>query len=110
MKDRHKVRIKKTKKGYQAYVDKLDGFDPHDLTPLWDGHAPFAQRPMSDYMDDAYEKLEQLYYGGVLKGRQREIISLLMDGVFNVTEIAERLGVDRRQVSVHLLRIRKKLE
>lgn len=106
---RNKNNIRKGKKGYEGWLAERDGYDPKGLEDVWDGNSPWATSSMSPVLDDAYEKLEELYYDKKLKGRQRQIVSLLMDGVFNQRKIASKLGIDFREVSTHLKRIRNKL-
>ena len=73
----------------------------------WDGCQPWSQRRMSALEEDYYEALEELSL--TLRGRQKEIVKLLMAGELNQSKIGRRLGIARKDVVIHLRRIAKKI-
>lgn len=116
MRDKHKVRIRKTKDGYATHQmwlqrkgttledasnDILNG-DNH-----WEGHAPWVQIPLSDMESDRLEALQNLY--PALKGRQKQIVALLFDGLTSQTDIAKRLNMKQSNVNQALRQIMKKI-
>lgn len=106
---KNKNRVREGHKDYQEFTDARGGYDPASLEHLWETASPFDITPMDEELDDIYDRLTDLFYSGKLQGRQREIVTLLFDGVFNQTEIAQRLNIEQREVAVYLQRLRKKL-
>lgn len=115
MKDRHKVRIRKITDGAKTYTewqgsreDKVESdSDILSSENRWEGHSPFAQIPLSDIESDRLEELQNLY--PTLKGRQKQIVALLFDGLTSQTEIAKRLSMSQSNVHSALKRIMKKI-
>lgn len=98
--------------GYQGTHHKAWHYRDKDYmnNPLieWDGSQPWSKKSMSNIEDDYYEALENLY--PILKGRQKQIVELLMNGIFNQSEIGRKLKIARKDVVVHLRRIANKLK
>lgn len=109
MADKHKVRIRVDVDNYQNWRDKNEGYDPDSTENLCDASSPYNVKPTPLVLDDMYEKLEGLYYGGYLKGRQRQIVALLFNGVTSQTEIAKQLNMKQSNVAVELRKIGKKI-
>lgn len=115
MRDKHKVRIRKTKEGMKNYSDwrGMRGEKVEDDSDIlsgenrWEGHSPFAQIPLSDMESDRLEALQNLY--PTLKGRQKQIVTLLFDGLTSQTEIAKRLSMSQSNVNQALRQIMKKI-
>lgn len=98
--------------GYQDKRHKAWQYRDTDYTndPFieWDGNQPWSKKPMSSVEEDYYEALEGLY--PLLKGRQKQIVEVLQEGIFNQSEIGRRLKIARKDVVVHLRRIANKLK
>lgn len=115
-----KIRIRGYKndtrpKTYQEWTEDHSGITapPHHE---WDGSQPWAQKPISALEEDYIEALEALY--PTLKGRQKQIVALLLEGTINHSkknckltrgEIGRQLGIARKDVVIHLRRIAKKI-
>ena len=80
--------------------DKLDGDN------FGDGQLPWSQTPISDVEYDQMDRLYSLYDG--LKGRQKQIFKLMLEGETNQTNIAKALNMKQSNVSVEIEKIRKK--
>lgn len=106
---RNKNNIRKQKGGYSSWLEKRGGYDSSSLETLGDAASPYNINPLPPMLDDIHEKLESLYYGGILKGRQKQIIKLLLEGETNQTIIAKRLNMKQSNVSIELQKIREKL-
>lgn len=111
MDKRHKNRVrgKKGRGDYQHWLQEKEGFDVASLETLGEAFTPFSVLPTSPLMAQAYRKLCSLYWGGELKGRQKEVVSMLLDGLYNITEMSRRLNISKRTVKQALLSVRKKL-
>lgn len=107
MRDKHKVRIRKNADDHQEWLEDKEGNDVLSGENRWEGHAPWAQIPLSDMESDRLEALQNLY--PTLKGRQKEIVALLFDGYTNQTEIAKRLNMKQSNVTGELRKIMKKI-
>lgn len=107
MPDKHKVRIRKSAESHQEWLDDKEGQDILSSENRWEGHAPWAQLPLSDMESDRIEALQNLY--PLLKGRQKQIVTLLFDGYTSHTEIAKRLRMRQSNVTIELRKIMKKI-
>lgn len=93
---------------YREWVEAHGGNDPLDLEKLADDAQVGLPQPLHERLEDVFDALEDVY--PYLKGRQKQILNLLLDeGVFNQAEIARRLGMKRSNVSIALNNIKKKL-
>lgn len=115
MRDKHKVRIRKTTDGPKNYADwqgsredKVEG-DSDILSGenRWEGQTPWAQIPLSDMESDRLEALHDLY--PTLKGRQKQIVALLFEGFTSQTDIAKQLSMKQSNVNQALRDIMKKI-
>ncbi|KKM72193.1 hypothetical protein LCGC14_1422900 [marine sediment metagenome] len=97
------------KRPIKTYRDWVDEYGNVTVPPKheWDGCQPWSQAPVSALEDDYIEALEGLT--PKLKGRQKQIVELLREGVLNQAEMARRLGIARENVVIHLRRIAKKI-
>lgn len=107
MRDKHKVRIRKSKEDHQEWLDDKEGSDILSSENRWEGHAPWAQIPLSDMESDRLEALQNLY--PTLKGRQKQIVALLFDGYTSHTDIAKALNMRQEHVTHNLRKIMKKI-
>lgn len=106
---RNKNNVRRTADTYQEYVSKREGFDPLSLENISDVESPYYVKPLPSSLEDAYETLENMYVDGRFKGRQKQIIKLLLEGETNQTVIAKRLSMRQSNVSVEIQKIREKL-
>lgn len=106
---RNKNNIRKTADNHQKWLEKKEGYDPISLEQMGDGVTPFSKRCIPSILEDIYEKLEELYYGGHLKGRQKQIVTLLLDGFTSQTDLVKALSMKQSNVSVELRKIMKKI-
>lgn len=106
---RNKNNIRKNADNYSSWLDKHEGYDMVSAEGWGDVVSPFYVRPLSSALEDVYERLENLYFGDKLKGRQKQIVSLLLEGETNQMTIAKRLNMKQSNVSVELQKIREKL-
>lgn len=106
---RNKNNVRKQAGNYLTWLEKRGGYDSSSLETLGDPASPYYVNPLSPGLDDMYEKLEHWYYTGILKGRQKQIIKLLLEGETNQTTIAKRLNMRQSNVSIELQKIREKL-
>ncbi len=97
------------KRAVRTYQDWINEYGKVNTPPEheWDGCQPWSKVPLSALEEDYIEALENLM--PKLKGRQKQIVKLLREGVLNQAEIARRLGIARENVVVHLRRIAKKI-
>lgn len=106
---RNKNNIRKTADTYQDYLSKREGFDPFSLENISDIESPYHVKPLPPVLEDLYETLENMYANGRFKGRQKQIIKLLLEGETNQTTIAKRLNMKQSNVSVEIQKVREKL-
>lgn len=111
MSDRHKNRVVKNGKTYSDWV----GTDnPHDekVKDTLDGDSfgecqtPWVQRPVTDVEYDQIDALYDLH--ARLKGRQKQILKLLLEGETNQSTIAKVLNMKQSNVNKAVQEIRKK--
>lgn len=106
---RNKNNIRKNAKTYQEWLDTHDGFDIASNETLGDDKSPYYARPLPPILSDTYERVEELYYSDYFKGRQKQILKLLLEGETNQTIIAKRLSMKQSNVSTELQKIREKI-
>lgn len=116
---RNKNNIRKNADTYHDYLAKREGYDPESLEEISDPGSPYYSKALPPVLDDAYEKLEKLYYNGGFKGRQQQILTLLFHGFIDMrvdpnhkvteTEIARELGMTQAHVADELRKIFKKI-
>jgi len=106
---RNKNNIRKKADTYQEWLKKREGYDPESLEEVGESATPYSIGRVSPALDDMYENLENLYYSDVFKGRQKQIIGLLLEGHTNQVEMAEILGMKQGNLSVELRKIMKKI-
>lgn len=107
MPNKHKVRIRKNADTHQEWLEDKENNDVLSSENRWEGHAPWAQIPLSDMESDRLEVLQNLY--PTLKGRQKDIVALLFDGYTSHVEIAKRLNMKPNNVTAELRKIMKKI-
>lgn len=116
MRDKHKVRIREKKDGFADHQEWLQrkGNNLDDVSNdilncdnHWEGRSPFAQVPLSDIESDRLEALQIIYPS--LKGRQKQIVALLFDGLTSQTDIAKQLNMKQSNVHQALQQIMKKI-
>jgi len=73
----------------------------------WDGGQPWSKRPLSDLQQDQIETLERLYFK--FKGRDKQVLGLLLENEINQTKIASILGMKQPNVARAFRNITKKL-
>lgn len=111
----HKVRVKQTKvdysrgeqSPYRDWHNENGNYDPIDPDGIQEGSQPWDIKDMSDKVEEQWEVLEELY--PTFKGRQKEVVDLLMEGQTNQSIIALQLGMATSSVSKTLKAIRKKI-
>lgn len=114
MKKPRKLRIRGYKgesspiRTYGDWVDARGGIEHIPPEQEWEGSQPWSIRASTDLEIDQMEALEKLV--PTLKGRQRQIIALLMEGVLNQSEIGRRLGIHQSNVAYHLRCVEKKIK
>lgn len=106
---RNKNNVRKKVGTHSDWLEKREGYDPASLENISEGESPFSTGFLPPLLDDAYEVLEKLYYEGHLKGRQKQIVELLFEGLTSQTDIAEQLGMKQSNVSIELRKIGKKI-
>lgn len=107
MRDKHKVRIRKNADDHQEWLEDKEGNDVLSGETRWEGHAPWVQIPLSDMESDRLEALQNLYPS--LKGRQKEIVTLLFEGFTNQADIAKQLNMRPEHVTHNLRKIMEKI-
>lgn len=111
----HKVRVKDSdvdyskgeKSPYRDWYNGNGNYDPIDPDGVQEGSQPWDIKDMSDKVEEQWEVLEELYPS--FKGRQKEVVDLLMEGQTNQSIIALQLGMATSSVSKTLKAIRKKI-
>lgn len=106
---RNKNNVRKNIGNYQTWLDTYEGRDAASGEHLSDFDSPFYVAPVPPGIDDLYETLESLYYGGALKGRQRMIVQALLDGHTKQVDIAKLLGMKQSNVAIELRKIGEKI-
>jgi len=106
---KHVNRVENNGPKYTEWAEQREGYDAVSPEGIADCNGMYSVTPLMGPISDAYEKLENLYYAGELKGRQREVVALLFDGVLNQSEIARRLGITQQAIEQILKAITKKL-
>lgn len=106
---RNKNNIRKQGKSYKTWLEEHEGYDALSSEGLGDTASPYYIKPLPPLLEDVYEKLETLYYSDYFKGRQKQILKLLLEGETNQTIIAKVLRMKQCNVSVELQKIREKL-
>lgn len=107
---RNKNNVRKNADDYKKWLGKHEGYDPASLEGVADVLSPFGTIPMAPLLEDKYEALENLYHGGKLKGRQKQIVKLLFEGILEQVDIAKRLSMRPEHVTHELRKIMKKIE
>lgn len=113
MPNKHKTRIVKNGKDYQEWLGQHDSVVDGEFKDIltgenrWDGHSPWAQRPLSEYEQECIEALYRIY--DTLEGRQKQIVKLLFRGFTRQSDIAKALSMKQSNVSAELKKIRKKM-
>jgi DNA-binding CsgD family transcriptional regulator len=106
---RNKNNVRHRKGGYQKWLDEHEGYDALLPENLGDVASPFSLGIVPPLIGDAYEILENLYYNGGIKGRQKQIVGLLFDGVTSQVEMAKQLNMKQSNVAIELRKIAKKI-
>lgn len=106
---RNKNNIRHKASTYKEWLDKREGYDPVLPENIADSMTPHGLRPLSYFLEDAYELLEEMFYTNSLKGRQKQIVNLLLKGELNETIIAKRLNMKQSNVSIEIKKIREKI-
>lgn len=109
MPERRRIRIygykgDRKRKSYSQRWRSQDEIDTN-MVLEWEGFQPWSQQPLSAVQEDYIEALDNLK----LKGRQKQVLKLLREGVLNQVEIARRLGMSQPNVARALRSIAKKL-
>lgn len=100
-------RVRVNADDYEEWLERKGNYDLLEGSNTWDGHTPWTQLEMSDIEQDRLAALKELY--PTLKGRQKQIVALLFDGLTNQSEIARRLGMYQSGVANALKSIMKKI-
>lgn len=106
---RNKNNVRRRVGTYQTWLEKKEGYDAASLENLGEAASPFSLGVTFPLLEDAYEKLEELYYGGSLKGRQKQITALLFNGFTSQVAIAKQLNMRQSNVAIELRKIGKKI-
>ena len=106
---RNKNNVRTRKGSYQKWLEENEGYDALSLERIGEVYSPYSVGLLPPLLEDAYEALENLYYSGGLKGRQKQIVALLFDGLTSQTEIAKRLNMRQSNVSIELKKIMEKI-
>lgn len=109
MADKHKTRVRKNADSYQDWLEKKEGYDSASPEHLADASSPFSIGPVPPELDDMYAVFERMYYDGLLKGRQKEIVQLLLAGYTSQVVIAKQLNMKQSNVATELRKIGKKI-
>lgn len=107
---RNKNNIRKNALDYQEWLESRSGYDPASLENVCAGSSPYSTGRIPPLVEDAYEVLENLYYNGELKGRQKQIVGLLFEGFTSQTDIAKQLNMKQSNVAIELRKIMKKIQ
>lgn len=115
---KHKNRVRTNRRSYSeafsghgSYAGSMQNggtFDKLSGENLGDGQMPWSQRPISDVEYDKVDALYSLYDS--LKGRQKQILKLMLEGETNQISIAKALNMKQSNVNVEIKKIRKKAE
>lgn len=106
---RNKNNVRKNTDAHHEWLEKREGYDPASLELLSDTCSPYSLKPMTPLLEDAYEGLEGLFFGNHLRGRQKQIVALLLEGFTNQVEIAKQLNMRQGHVADELRKIGKKI-
>lgn len=109
MRNKNNIRKKRKAGGYQDWLEENEGYDPASPENLGENASLFHIGLTPPLLDDMYEVLEKMYYAEQLKGRQKQIAALLLDGFTNQVEMAEQLGMKQFHVADELRKIGKKI-
>jgi hypothetical protein len=112
---KNKDRVFNTRKDYSKgeqspYWDwrsEMGNYDPIDLDNLTDTDAPWRYVAPSETVEGQWEGLKLVY--PTLKGRQKQVVDLLLKGNTNQTLIAIQLGLKQYDVNKILKVIAKKI-
>lgn len=110
-KDRHKNRVRNNAKSYSERYGNQGSYEELNKDTLEgsnfaDCQTPWAKRPLSDIEYNQIDSLHTLY--PLLKGRQKQVLELLLEGEINQTNIAKRLKMNQSDVNDVIGEIRKK--
>lgn len=112
---KHKNRVRKDGQTYSErfgnFGSQDGGYNPYDKLSgenFGDGQMPWSQPPISDVEYDKIDALYSLY--DKLKGRQKQILKLMLEGETNQINIAKALNMKQSNVNVEIKKIRKKAE
>lgn len=92
---------------YRDWKAQAGGYDPIEPETIGEEGNPWAFIPMSVGVEDRWEALKIVY--PKLRGRQKEVVDLLLDGETNQTLMAVQLGIDRRALYKVLQVLAKKI-
>ena len=92
---------------YWEWRNNLGGYDPIELDGLSDIDSPWQNIVPSETIDGQWMGLKLIY--PTLKGRQKQVVDLLLKGHTNQSLIAVQLGLKQYDVNKILKVIAKKI-